>query len=41
MAIDIKLRELITQRNNLADNLNTMGVEATREETLTTLVPRF
>ena len=40
MAIDVKLQELITQRNNLADNLNTMGVEASQEETLTTLVPK-
>lgn len=40
MAIDVKLQELITQRNNLADNLNTMGVSANQSETLTTLVPK-
>lgn len=40
MAISDKLNELITQRNNLADNLNTMGVSASQEETLTTLVPK-
>ena len=40
MAIADKLNELITQRNNLADNLNTMGVSASQSETLTTLVPK-
>jgi hypothetical protein len=40
MAIADKLNDLITQRNNLADNLNTMGVSASQEETLTTLVPK-
>lgn len=40
MAIADKLNELITQRNNLADNLNTMGVDANKDEKLSTLVPK-
>lgn len=40
MAIADKLNELITQRNNLANNLNTMGVSASQAEKLSTLVPK-
>ena len=34
------LNKLIEQKNTLADNLVTNGVEATHDETLETLVPK-
>ena len=34
------LNKLVTQKNNLADNLITMGVIASHDETLETLVPK-
>ena len=40
MAIADKLNELVIQRDNLANNLNTMGVSASTDETLSTLVPK-
>ena len=40
MAVADKLNELVIQRNNLADNLNTMGVSAAQDETFTSLVPK-
>ena len=40
MAIVDKLNELISLKDNLADNLDIMGVSASTSETLTTLVPK-
>lgn len=40
MAIADKLNELIQERDNLANNLNTMGVSASTEEKLSTLIPK-
>ena len=34
------LNKLVTQKNSLADNLVTKGVDATHDETLETLVPK-
>lgn len=34
------LNKLVTQKNTLADNLVTMGIEATHDESLETLVPK-
>ena len=34
------LNKLVTQKNTLADNLVTKGVDATHDETLDTLVPK-
>ena len=38
--IEQQLTELVNQKNALATNLNTMGVTASTEETLNTLVPK-
>lgn len=40
MAITDKLNELVIQRDNLANNLNAKGVNASTDETLSTLVPK-
>ena len=40
MAIDIKLRELLIQRNNLVNNLVSKGVSASQDEKLSSLVPK-
>lgn len=40
MAVADKLNELVIQRDNLANNLNAKGVNASIDETLSTLVPK-